>query len=152
MVTSKQQYNKKKFTREYKVKEIQKNLTKKARLKKEYLKALKEEGYAVPEKAPSEGNEKYDYKKRKEEREQENRRRALERKAMKQEKKWKEKQRTLQRQQTQEERTKTIQLKLKDRERRRERLTQMTRSGQPKMGPKIEDLLNKIKTDDTYTG
>ncbi|KQC42191.1 Essential protein required for maturation of 18S rRNA [Saccharomyces cerevisiae] len=52
MGTAKQNQNRKKFTREYKVKEIQRSITKKTRLRKEYLKALKDEGYAVPEKEP----------------------------------------------------------------------------------------------------
>ena len=49
MGTAKQSQNRKKFTREYKVKEIQRSITKKTRLRKEYLKALKDEGYTVPE-------------------------------------------------------------------------------------------------------
>lgn len=55
MGTAKQSQNRKKFTREYKVKEIQRSITKKTRLRKEYLKALKDEGYTVPEKEPRTG-------------------------------------------------------------------------------------------------
>ena len=104
MGTAKQNQNRKKFTREYKVKEIQRSITKKTRLRKEYLKALKDEGYAVPEKEPK-TVAKESVRKIKEAR-------AIEGK---------------------------------------KKLTQRTRTGQPLMGPKIEDLLDKIKTDDTYT-
>lgn len=150
MATSKQQFNRKKFTKEYKVREIQKSLTKKARLTKEYLKALKEEGYTVPDKKPSnEGS--YDYKKRKEERNQENKRRLEEKRAFKRDKLQKQKENFENRKQNEADSIKAVKEKYVARDDRKRKMTQRTRSGQPKMGPKIEDLLNKIKGDETYT-
>lgn len=150
MATSKQIDNRKKFTKEYKVKEIQKNLTKKARLRKEYLKVLKEEGYSVPEKNPDTVKT-YDAKKAKEERILQGKKRYDEKKEIKRQRKLSQKEQAELRKDREVERIKMAKEKQVDREKRKRRMTQKTKSGQPKMGPKINDLLDKIKGDDTYT-
>lgn len=150
MATTKQQHNRKKFTKEYKVREIQKNLTQKARLKKEYLKALKEEGYSVPEKAPS-GKSKQDYRKLKAELRDEGKRKFDEKKEIKKERKRQQREEAEERRTRELENIKQVKAKMDERERRKKRLSQKTRTGQPLMGPKINDLLSKIREDDTYT-
>lgn len=45
------------------------------------------------------------------------------------------------------ERREQISLRVKEREYKKERLTKRTRSGQPLMGPRINNLLDKIKSD-----
>ena len=144
MGTAKQNQNRKKFTREYKVKEIQRSITKKTRLRKEYLKALKDEGYAVPEKEPK-TVAKESVRKIKEAR-------AIEGKKKLDEKKERMQKDELNKQRNEQlERIRVSKEKFQRREDRKKKLTQRTRTGQPLMGPKIEDLLDKIKTDDTYT-
>ncbi|EDO17476.1 hypothetical protein Kpol_1058p13 [Vanderwaltozyma polyspora DSM 70294] len=154
MATAKQQENRKKFTKEYKVKEIKKSLTRKARLKKEYLKALHDEGYSVPEKQPGSGagaGGARDYKSIKAARTEANKQRAIEMKVMKRERKMGKKQHFEQSRKDEMANIAMLKQKEVDREKRKKKMTQRTRTGQPKMGPKIDDLLSKIKSDDTYT-
>ncbi|QLG72890.1 hypothetical protein HG535_0D05990 [Zygotorulaspora mrakii] len=147
MATTKQQENRKRFTKEGKVKEIRRSLTKKARLKKGYLKALKEEGYSIPEKQPKlitgekarqndshEGKMKWDGKVQIKKQRKKLQRDLLEERGKKEAQKVKENKE-----------------RLETREKRKVNMTKRTRSGQPLMGPKIEDLLSKIKDDETYT-
>ena len=150
MGTAKQNQNRKKFTREYKVKEIQRSITKKTRLRKEYLKALKDEGYAVPEKEPK-TVAKESVRKIKEARAIEGKKKLDEKKEIKKQRKRMQKDELNKQRSEQLERIRVSKEKLQRREDRKKKLTQRTRTGQPLMGPKIEDLLDKIKTDDTYT-
>lgn len=150
MATAKQQHNRKKFTKEYKVKEIQKNLTQKARLKKEYLKALKEEGYSVPEKNPN-GKSKDEIRKLKAGLREKGQKKLDEKKEIKKERKKEQREDAEARRRKQLEDIKQVKVKMDERERRKKRLSKKTRTGQPRMGPKIDDLLSKIKEDDTYT-
>lgn len=154
MATSKQQFNRKKFTKEYRVKQIQKNITKRTRLKKNYFKALKEEGFSAPER-PHDDRQDGDHKHKKvrelkEERRQAGKQKIDEKKQIKKDRMQKQREEKEARRQQQLDRIETSKAKHLQREQRSKRLTQRTRSGQPLMGPKIEDLLNKIKTDDTY--
>ncbi|CAI4046248.1 hypothetical protein N7582_003765 [Saccharomyces uvarum] len=150
MGTAKQSQNRKKFTREYKVKEIQRSITKKTRLRKEYLKALKDEGYTVPEKEPRTGV-KDSVRKIKEARATEGKKKLDEKKEIKRQRKKLQRDELNERRNDELERIRVSKEKFQMREDRKKRMTQRTRSGQPLMGPKIEDLLDKIKTDDTYT-
>ncbi|CDO92914.1 unnamed protein product [Kluyveromyces dobzhanskii CBS 2104] len=137
---------KKKFTKEYRLKEIEKNLTKKARLKKGYLKALKDEGYAVPDKPKYEKYDKSTTDAKKALNKQKVRDQKEEHRQRKRTQKEKE-------QSFKEQEIRRIQVskdKQVDREKRAKKLTQRTRRGQPVMGPKINDLLDKIKNDETY--
>ncbi|CCD24312.1 Fyv7p NDAI_0C06530 [Naumovozyma dairenensis CBS 421] len=139
MATFKQQHNRKKFTREYKVKEIQRSITKKTRLKKEYFKALKDEGYTVPEKKGEDNPVKRNVKKLKEERALQGKQKLDEKKAMKRERKKLQKEQIQDQRKQEMERIQMSKEKHMARERRKTRMTQKTRSGQPKMGPKIDD-------------
>ncbi|QLL31816.1 hypothetical protein HG536_0B06840 [Torulaspora globosa] len=150
MATAKQQQNRKKYTKDYKLKEIQKSLTHKARLKKEYLKALKEEGYSVPDKKPV-GKSKEEIRKLKKEVRDRNRKKLEEQKHSKKQAKKEQREASEDRRKKELENIKHIKSKMDQREKRKQRLTKKTRTGQPLMGPKIEDLLGKIKEDDTYT-
>lgn len=150
MATHKQHENRKKFTKEYKVKEIQRNLTKKARLKRGYLKVLKEEGYTVPDKKPALIS-KDDIQMLKAERSLQGKKKLDEKREIKKQRNRLQRDLIEERRKNEVEKLKQTKEKLQERERRKTRLTQRTKSGQPRMGPKIEDLLNKIKEDDTYT-
>lgn len=150
MATGKQQRNREKFTREYKVKEIQRSITKKARLRKGYLKALKEEGYDIPEQRV-ESRAKLSVRELKDQRLRDGKKKIDEKKEIKRERKRNNAQQAAEHREAQIERIRISKEKFKQREQRSTRLTQRTRSGQPLMGPKIEDLLDKIKNDDTYT-
>ncbi|CCK72646.1 Fyv7p KNAG_0L00230 [Huiozyma naganishii CBS 8797] len=152
MPTEKQQRNRKKFTREYKVREIQKNITKKTRLRKNYFKALKEEGYTVPEKPEHDADKtKANIQRMKQEKVSQGKMKFDEKKEMKRQRQRSKREEEEARRQRQLDRLKESKAKHIERENRSKRLTQKTRSGQPLMGPKIGDLLEKIKTDDTYT-
>ncbi|CAI4035003.1 hypothetical protein SMKI_12G1400 [Saccharomyces mikatae IFO 1815] len=150
MGTAKQSQNRKKFTREYKVKEIQRSITKKTRLRKEYLKALKDEGYTVPERETRTGA-KESVRKMKEARAIEGKKKIDEKKEIKKQRKKMLRDEIYKQRSEQLEKIRVSKEKFQMREERKKKLTQRTRTGQPLMGPKIEDLLDKIKTDDTYT-
>lgn len=155
MATSKQQYNRKKFTKEFRVKEIQKNITKRTRLKKNYFKALKEEGYSAPER-PQNDKDNNDRKHKKvrelkEEKRQAGKEKFDEKKQLKKDRMQRQREEKEAHRQSQLQRIETSKAKHLQREQRTKRLTQKTRSGQPLMGPKILDMLEKIKNDDTYT-
>ncbi|SMN20060.1 similar to Saccharomyces cerevisiae YLR068W FYV7 Essential protein required for maturation of 18S rRNA [Maudiozyma saulgeensis] len=150
MAFTKQQRNKEKFTREYKVREIQKSITKKTRLRKAYLKALKDEGYSVPE-AQSQSHVKMSVRDMKEQRLREGKKKLDEKKEIKRQRRKNNVEQAAEHRQRQIDRLNESKEKFKQRERRSNKLTQRTRTGQPLMGPKIDDLLDKIKKDDTYT-
>lgn len=118
--------------REYKLHEIKQSLTQKARLRKQYFKDLKEMGETIPEKPQR------DYSSNKPSKEQTYKERLQISKQRKAE------QRKL-REVEKEEREKLTEKKRKDREQRKEKFNQKTSKGQPLMGPRIEDLLEKIK-------
>lgn len=151
MPTSKQIRNKDKFTKEYKLREIQKNLTKKARLKKEYLRTLKNEGYKVPEKKPTPVS-KDDIKQLREEHESQGKKKLDEKKEIKKQRKRLQVERAQEAKMKEEERIKVIKQKEQEREKKKTKLTQKTKTGQPKMGPKIEDMLGRINSNSLYTG
>ncbi|SCV99714.1 LAFE_0B00892g1_1 [Lachancea fermentati] len=139
----------KKYTREYKVREIQKNLTKKARLKKEYLKTLKEEGYTPPEKDSK--SAKVSFQEIKARRATETKKKLDEKKEMRKLRKKLQKEKADKLRENEMKKLQDIKQKKVQREERANKLSQRTKYGQPLMGPKIEDLLTKIKNDDTYT-
>ncbi|KAH3903226.1 related to rRNA-processing protein FYV7 [Saccharomycodes ludwigii] len=155
----KKSLNAKKFTREYKLKEIQRNLTRKSRLKKQYLKALKEEGYAIPQNTESDehldgkntATAKLTGRDRKVIKRQNSELKYEEKKKLKQERLYKKRQDREFKREKELNRIKEIKSKHQTKIDRREKLAQRTKTGQPLMGPRIEDLLNKIKNDDTYT-
>ena len=132
------------------MKEIQKSITKKTRLKKEYFKALKEEGYAVPERKPI-SQAKTNVRKLREEKALQGKQKLDEKKEMKRERKKLQKEQVEERRKRELDQIKLSKDKYEQREKRKVRMTQRTRSGQPRMGPKINDLLDKIKGDETYT-
>lgn len=137
---------KKKFTKEYRIKEIQKNLTKKARLKKHYLKALKEEGYSVPDK-PIQQKPRITL----EEQKSQNKKKVEDQRKLHKQRKhsdWETQKRHKEDELSKIQMSKNKQV---EREKRSKKLNQRTRRGQPLMGPKINDLLDKIKNDETYS-
>ncbi|KAL6942339.1 hypothetical protein ACO0QE_003512 [Hanseniaspora vineae] len=147
----------KKFTKEYKIAEIKKSLHKKARLKKNYFKALKDEGYSLPDERENQSSGRksrvdpsLSYKERKDIQKRENIEKLKALKQQKKDTKYQQKLTKEERRQKELDRVNEIKKKNENRQLKRERLTQTTRRGQPLMGPKIEDLLNKIKTDDIY--
>ncbi|AET37745.1 Fyv7p Ecym_1524 [Eremothecium cymbalariae DBVPG len=134
----------KRFTKEHKIKEIQKSLHKRARIKKQYLKSLKVEGYELPDKQEK-PKLSYDQVK------------TDKRSKVAQNEELKKRCKRLQSKELEERRQHNF-AKIQEakerqfaREKRSLRVTKRTRSGQPLMGPKIDDLLEKIKNDNTYT-
>ncbi|AQZ19123.1 FYV7 (YLR068W) [Zygosaccharomyces parabailii] len=150
MPTSKQVSNRSKFTKEYKVREIQKNLTRKARLKKQYLKTLKEEGYDVPDKKPSTTSQD-NVKSFREERALQGKKKLDEKREIKKQLKRQQAEQAQESRKLEIDRIKRAKEMEQERERKKKRMTQRTRSGQPRMGPKIEEMLGKIKGDALYT-
>lgn len=157
--------------RDYKNQEIKRSLVHRARLRKQYFKLLEEEGEAPP--APSkkekaagsededsqltDGSDELDSEentvklkaplppqrappkvapKRKPLNFQERAKLAKDRKEQQREEKLRQVQ----------ERRRAIEQKQKERERKKESLSRKTKSGQPVMGPKINDLLDKIRS------
>ncbi|CCF57738.1 hypothetical protein KAFR_0D00910 [Kazachstania africana CBS 2517] len=135
MATAKQQHNRKKFTKEYKVKEIQKSITKKTRLRKNYLKALKEEGYDIPDKKP-ESKTKLSVRELKQQHTLEGKRKIDEKKEIIRERKRAKRVEAEERRAQQLENIKMAKAKQLEREKRSQKLTQKTRRGQPLMGTK----------------
>lgn len=118
--------------------EIKKALVHRARLRKQYLKDLKEQGEELPEKAPrkeyeAKGQRPYPKPNYQERAEIARKRKELARK-----------EREIKRQ----DYAKNAEKKRADREKKKELLSQKTRTGQPLMGPRIANLLEKIKNDD----
>lgn len=150
MPTSKQISNRNKFTKEYKVKEIQRNLTRKARLRKQYLKTLKEEGYEVPDKKPT-STSKDKGKTLREERALQGKNRIDEKKEIKKQRKRMQAESAQEARKLEEEKIKRARKMEQEREMKKKKMTQKTKSGQPRMGPKIEEMLGKIKGDSLYT-
>ncbi|CAR25412.1 rRNA-processing protein FYV7 [Lachancea thermotolerans] len=138
-----------KHTRESKVRDIQKSLVRRARLRKDYFKALKEEGYTAPEK--QESKTKRSYREVREQATAANRKKLDEKKEMKKLRGRMEYQKAQEKRKTELQKINEAKEREKQRNQRSKKVTQRTRSGQPLMGPKIEDLLSKIKADDTYT-
>ncbi|SCV02248.1 LAMI_0G17238g1_1 [Lachancea mirantina] len=138
-----------KHTKEHKLREIQKSLTKKARLRKEYLKTLKQENLSLPKK--DEASPRLSYREAKTQKAAQRKEDVERKKELKIERKRLEKDRYLSSKQDEKQKLEDIRKKHEQRSVRSKKLTQRTKSGQPLMGPKIEDLLEKIKTDETYT-
>lgn len=119
-------------SRENKNREIKKALTHRARLRKNYFKLLDKEGQPVPLPEPAaeeHKQKKFDYAERAKiakERKEQARRAKLE---------------------EVQERRRTIERKTKERELRKDRVTKTTKRGQPLMGPRINNLLDKIRKD-----
>lgn len=123
--------------KESKNQEIKKSLVHRARLRKQYFKELKKEGEAIPEK---------EFKKDRQSRETESKPRPDFRERAeiaKQRKELARKEREMKRQ----EYIKNGEKKRAERERKKEQLSQKTRTGQPLMGPRIANLLEKIQND-----
>ncbi|CEP22749.1 rRNA-processing protein FYV7 [Cyberlindnera jadinii] len=120
--------------RESKNREIRQALTHKARLKRKYLKELERSGESVPDKEEvhrhrvvREADKGPSF--------QERQQIAKERKKFLRELREKEK----------KQRMETVQLKREARDKKKELLSQKTRTGQPLMGPRINNLLEKIQ-------
>lgn len=118
--------------------EIKKALVHRARLRKQYLKDLKEQGEELPEKAPRKENEEKHNRPYPKPNYQERAEIAKKRKEVAR------KEREAKRQ----EYTKNAEKKRAEREKKKELLSQKTRTGQPLMGPRIANLLEKIKNED----
>lgn len=101
----------------------------KARLRKHYYKELERSGEAVPEKQEKKQEEKSSFKDRV--------------KLVKERKQ----QARQDKDESKKERERMIEKKQQDRLKKKERLSSKTRTGQPLMGPRIENLLEKIKKD-----
>lgn len=147
--------------RTYKSQEIKKSLTHRARLRKNYFKLLKEEDPARYEEEikkeheinGDEANEntndeaKPAYKKgpkRREENKDNKRLSFAEKAKLIKERKEESRKRAIE---EVAERKRKIEKANRDRERKKERISKRTRSGQPLMGPRINSLLDKIKSD-----
>lgn len=135
------------YTREYKRDQISKNIQKKKILKKNYEKLLKSEGYDVSENQETSAKEpRLSYKEQK--------LKNIEKlKEQKRERRAKKKEASLTKNKTSKEfrdeqlsTIEEIKLKTQQRKQRQEKLSVKTKRGQPVMSFKIDDLLNKIKT------
>lgn len=143
-----------------KSREIKKALTHRSNLKRSYLKLLKKEGYTTEDKDEKEEDEKEEYEDEREkdgsdnedgdesdEKPKKSKRKQLtfaeKAKLVKQRKEEKRAQRL---EQIQNKR-KMLESRTKAREQKKESLTQKTRTGQPLMGPRINNLLEKIKSE-----
>lgn len=114
--------------REFKTQEIKRSLVHKSRLKKSYFKLLEQEGESVPEKqSRSDDKKQLDF---------------TERAKLAKERKERDRQQRLL--QVQEKRG-AIEKARKKRVELRNSLTKKTKTGQPSMGPKISNLLDKIR-------
>ncbi|ODV78807.1 rRNA processing [Suhomyces tanzawaensis NRRL Y-17324] len=119
--------------KESKSRDIKKALTHRARLRKGYFKLLEQEGESIPEKDVAKSEERakptMNYAERAKiakQRKEEQRKEKLERV---------------------QDRRKAIEKKDKERELKKLRLSQKTKTGQPLMGPRINNLLEKIRKD-----
>lgn len=139
----------KKFTKEYKIQQIQKNISRKSRLRKEYLKVLKEEGYEVPEKTSTKPH--ITSRELKNQKTIEGRQKREDIKQAKRDRKRTLKEKLESRKQEEIAKIEDSKKMMMERERKKRKLTQKTRAGQPVFAPKIEHLLNKIQSDETYT-
>lgn len=126
--------------REFKSKEIKKSLVHKARLRKNYYKLLEKEGQAVPEKRGSTGDNNDNEDVNKQRKPMNYAERAKKTKELKEQRR-KDKLEAIR------EKKQIMEAKAKERERRLERVSQKTTRGQPLMGPRINNLLDKIKKD-----
>ncbi|CUM46266.1 rRNA-processing protein FYV7 [Debaryomyces fabryi] len=139
--------------REFKSKEIKKSLVHRARLRKNYFKLLEKEGINhEPEQNESEStvnqNKSEDLERSgiSNSRNQPSKRpmNFAERAKIAKERKEQNRQAKLK---SIQDRRETIEKKSKERERRKDTLSKKTKSGQPLMGPRINNLLDKIKKD-----
>ena len=140
--------------RDFKSKEIKKSLVHRARLRKNYFKLLEKEG--IKDDEPEQivqGNE--EYKNRSDDSKIESRPRPrtenikkpmnfAERANIAKERKEQNRQAKLK---SIQDRREGIEKKFKERERRKDNLSKKTKTGQPLMGPRINNLLDKIKKD-----
>jgi hypothetical protein len=115
--------------------EIRQALTHKARLRKKYIKELEKSGESIPDKESRQQRERKSDDKLNRPSFQERQQIAKERK----------KQLREERENQKMERQEMVEKKRKDRERKKEQLSQTTRTGQPLMGPRITNLLEKIE-------
>lgn len=140
-------YNKKKFTdrREAKSQDIKRALTHRARLRKNYFKLLEKEGLQENRKPDDNQNESNDES-------NENEKPQLKKKGInfeerskivKQRKEEKRKQKL----EIVQEKLQRLETNSKERALRKEQLKKTTTKGQPLMGPRINNLLDKIKKD-----
>lgn len=114
--------------------EIRQALTHKARLRKKYIQELERSGETVPERQTKQQRECRD--------DQVKRPSFQERQQMAKDRK---KAFRDEREKEREERTHQVEKKRIERERKKEMLSQKTRTGQPLMGPRINNLLEKIE-------
>ncbi|CAG88126.2 DEHA2E13354p [Debaryomyces hansenii CBS767] len=139
--------------REFKSKEIKKSLVHRARLRKNYFKLLEKEG--INHEPEQNGDESAESQNKSEEfkrshipdsRNQPSKRpmNFAERAKIAKERKEHSRQAKLK---SIQDRRETIEKKSKERERRKDNLSKKTKSGQPLMGPRINNLLDKIKKD-----
>ncbi|CDR40773.1 CYFA0S05e04324g1_1 [Cyberlindnera fabianii] len=119
--------------RESKNREIRQALVHKARLKKKYIKELEKSGEKLPERSSK--REEEAEKKKNQLTFQDRQKLAKERKKASREQREKEKL----------ERELQVEKKQKEREKKKEALAQRTKYGQPLMGPRINNLLEKIQ-------
>ncbi|ODV69062.1 rRNA processing [Hyphopichia burtonii NRRL Y-1933] len=117
--------------REFKSREIKKSLVHRARLRKNYFKLLEKEGESTPNDLV-------------EERRQKKPTNFAERSKLAKQKK---EERRLKKIEEVRARRQILEKQTRDREKRKESLSKRTRSGQPLMGPRINNLLDKIKED-----
>jgi hypothetical protein len=116
--------------------EIRQALTHKARLRKKYIKELEKSGESIPDKeSRQQQRERINDNEVKRPSFQERQQIAKERK----------KQLREEREKQNMERQEMVEKKRKDRERKKDQLSQTTRTGQPLMGPRISNLLEKIE-------
>ncbi|XBW34892.1 hypothetical protein QEN19_000456 [Hanseniaspora menglaensis] len=140
---------KKTYTREYKKEQISKNIQKKRILKKNYEKLLKSEGYNVDEAdESSKKGPKISYKEQKLQNIAKLKEQKKERRAKKKEVAANKFKASKEFRDQQLERVEEIKLKNQQRKERQEKMNIKTRKGQPVMSFKIDDLLNKIKSQD----
>ncbi|ABN65321.1 predicted protein [Scheffersomyces stipitis CBS 6054] len=144
--------------RETKSRDIKKALTHRARLRKSYFKLLEKEGMSTP-RDEIDNTSIYQLESGEDEADQIQERR--ERKPLPKQEKVKPmnfaerakiaKQRKEENRKAKledvRERRQTIERKNREREKRKERISQTTKTGQPRMGPRINNLLDKIKKD-----
>ncbi|ODV95215.1 hypothetical protein PACTADRAFT_49963 [Pachysolen tannophilus NRRL Y-2460] len=153
MVDRKRMDNPYKDRRDLKNREIKKSLTHRARLRKNYFKLLEKEGESVPSRDGNSDDQDQNQNQKeeeKEEQEQEQEQGDRNTKLTYQDRLKISKQRKLVKQQrileARKEKIAKIEKAKNQRERNKEKFKQKTSKGQPLMGPRISNLLDKIRT------
>lgn len=141
-------YNKKKFVdrREAKSQDIKRALTHRARLRKNYFKLLEKEGLQENRRPEDNQNDSNDEDETRKDRPRPQKKGINFEERAKIVKQRKEEKRRQKLQRVQEKLT-TIETKSKERALRKEQFKKTTTKGQPLMGPRINNLLDKIKKD-----